>query len=328
MIRIILDTNLWSSIGDEMVASSFDALMKSRSLQVVVSPSTLVEVLNLPKTEARDRIIEALAKGPRHRLPTEAQSMSDEIVSEARRIRSGWMRSMPDKARIWSLNNRWTKKIWRAALEDSGPTHEYGLSQAAENDAMVNAQRIARRDFIATTDFYIRLLTALTATPSSGNPKSYLLGWSGEPVEAWRVSLRVLFWHQLAVIPGLAIFNREDPTFADWVGAYVNLSKLRSSPEDFTKFWLYDIDRDALPRNWIHWAVNFAQLEFKVTSGNPADAQHSTYLVDGDLFLSADARYVSVLKLVREDSPFSFAEPCLVSGDHNLPILDRLEAVL
>jgi hypothetical protein len=81
-----------------MVASSFDALMKSRSLQVVVPPSTLVEVLDLPKTEARDRIIEALAKGPRRRLPTEAQSMSDEIVSEARRIRSGWMRSMPDKA--------------------------------------------------------------------------------------------------------------------------------------------------------------------------------------------------------------------------------------
>jgi hypothetical protein len=148
-----------------MVASSFDALMKSRSLQVVMPPSTLVEVLNLPKTEARDRIIEALAKGPRHRLPTEAQSMSDEIVSEARRIRPGWMRSMPDKARIWSLNNRWTKKIWRATLEDSGPMHEYGLSQAAENDAMVNAQRIARRDFIATTDFYIRPLTALTATP-------------------------------------------------------------------------------------------------------------------------------------------------------------------
>ena len=254
--------------------------------------------------------------------------MSDEIVSEARRIRHGWMRSMPDKARILSLNSRWTKKIWRDALEDSGPMHEYGASQAPRNDALVKAQRIARRDFITTTDFYIRPLTALTATPGSGNPGGYLPGWDGEPVEGWRVSLRVLFWHQLAVVPGRAIFSKEDTTFADWVSAYINLSQLRSSPEDFTKFWLYDIDRDALPRNWIRWAVNFMQLEFKVTPGNPADEQHSTYLVDGDLFLSADARYVSVLKLVREDSPFDFAEPRLVSGDRNLRILDRLEVVL
>ena len=310
-----------------MVASSFDALVKSRSLRVVVPPSTLVEVLHLPKTEARDRIIRALAQGPRHRLPTEAQSMSDEIVSEARRVRPGWMRGMPDKAHIWSLNNSWTKKIWRAALEDSEPMHEYEIRQAAEIDSLVEAQRIQRRDTIGD-NFSMRPLTALTATPDPNNPKSQLPGWSGEPIEAWRVFCRVLFWHQLAVIAGRAILTKEDTTFADWVGAYVDLSRLRSSPEDFTQFWLYDINRSALPRNWLRWAVNLMQLEFKVTHGNPADVQHSTYLFDGDLFLSADARYISVLEIVREDSPFSFAEPRLVSSDRNIPILDRLEAVL
>jgi hypothetical protein len=70
------------------------------------------------------------------------------------------------------------------------------------------------------------------------------------------------------------------------------------------------------------------QLDFKVTPGNPADEQHSTYLLDGDLFLSADARYISLLGKVREDSPFNFAEPRLVSGDRNIPVLDRLEAAL
>ena len=78
-MRIMLDTNLWSSIGDEMATGSFDTLMKSRSLQVVVPPSTLTEVTRLPVPEARDRIIHALATGPRHRLPTEAQSESAEV---------------------------------------------------------------------------------------------------------------------------------------------------------------------------------------------------------------------------------------------------------
>jgi hypothetical protein len=310
-----------------MVAPSFDALMKSRSLQVVVPPSTLVEVLRLPKTEARDRIIQALAKGPRHRLPTEAKSISDEIVSEARRVRPGWMRSMPDTARVSSLNNAWTKKIWRAVLEDSEPMHEYEISMMAENEALVRAQRTQRRDLIES-DFSMRPLTALTVTPDPSNPKSRLPGWSGEPVEAWRVSCRVLFWHQLVVIGGRALLTKEEATFADWVGAYIDLSRLRSSPEDFTRFWLYDVRRDALPRNWLRWAVNLMQLGFKVTPGNPADEQHSAYLLDGDLFLSADARYISLLGKVREDSPFEFAEPRLVSGDRNIPVLDRLEAVL
>jgi hypothetical protein len=326
-MRIILDTNLWSSIGDEMVAPSFDSLMKSRSLQVTVPPSILVEVLQLPRSEARERIIRALARGQRVRLPTEAQSMSDEIVAEIRRTRPAWMRRMPDTARVWFLNNFWTKRIWGAALEDSGPMHEYETSRAHLNDELVDTQRIQRRDFIAS-NFTVLPLTALTVTPNPDIPSSHLPGWQGEPAEAWRVFCCVLFWHQLAVIGGRAILTKEDATFADWVGAYVDLSKLRSDPADFTQFWLYEVILDSIPRNWLRWAVNLVQLEVKVTHGNPADAQHSTYLVDADLFLTADARYVSVLEMVRKSSPFKFARPCLVGGDRNIPVLDRLQTAL
>ena len=326
-MRIILDTNLWSSIGDERVTRSFDTLMKSRSLKVVVPPSTLLEVSRLPVADARDRIINALARGPRQRLPTEAQSESDEIVSEARRVRPGWMLRMPNTAFVWSLNNFWTKKIWRTALEDSEPIHKHELRQTAMHDAMVKAQKIQRKEMIRA-NFPVRPLTALTATPSPDNPRSQLPGWSGEPIEAWRINSRVIFWYQLAVVGGRAILTKEDATFADWIGAYVDLSRLRSSPEDFTKFWLYDVDRDALPRNWLRWAVNLVQSGFKVTSGNPVDEQHSAYLLDCDLFLSADTRYVSILEIVREDSPFDLAKPRLVRGDRNIPILDRIEAAL
>lgn len=142
MMRIILDTNLWSSIGDEMAARPFDTLMKSHTLEVVVPPSTLLEVMRLPVTEARDRIIHALGTGPRRRLPTEVQSESAEVVSEVRRTRPHWMRSMPDTTRVWSLNNFWTKQIWRAALENSQILYERGVGQMAERDAMRVIQAI------------------------------------------------------------------------------------------------------------------------------------------------------------------------------------------
>jgi hypothetical protein len=81
-------------------------------------------------------------------------------------------------------------------------------------------------------------------------------------------------------------------------------------------------------RNWLRWAVNFVQTGFKVTPGNPADEQHGTYLLDADVYLSADATYIKVLQTVYEDAPFPMAEPRRVSGDQTIPVLDRILAAL
>ncbi|SCG60546.1 hypothetical protein GA0070213_106357 [Micromonospora humi] len=69
-----------------------------------MAPSTLMEVIRLPAPEARQRIISAMGTGPRRRLATEAESESAEVVAEVRRVRPQWLRSMPDTARVASLN--------------------------------------------------------------------------------------------------------------------------------------------------------------------------------------------------------------------------------
>jgi len=309
------------------VAKQFDVLMKSRSFQVVVPPSILIEVTALPVAEVRQRIIYALATGPRNRLPTEAQSEAWEVVSEIKRFRPHWMRSMPDTARVWSLNNYWTNRIWRQALQDSQRLHAIRVREERVYDYLVKQQRDQRRRMIQA-NFKMRPLTAIRFTATPEAPDSYLAGWSGDAVEAWRITSRDLYWHALSIISGRAVITKEDTTYADWVGSYVELSRLRSSHTDFTRFWLDDVALSSVPRNWLRWAVNFAQSNYKITGGNPSDEQHSAYLLDCDLFLSADAAYIRVLELVREDSPFTLAEPRLVSGDRTIPILDRLMAAL
>jgi hypothetical protein len=328
MSRVILDTNIWSSIGDEQVVGRFDELMKSRNLRVVVAPSTLMEVARLPVPEARQRIIRALGTGPRTRLCTEAEAESREIVLEAKRVRPNWMRRMPDTAKVWALNNYWTKKVWREALQNSQRIHDYETRYSASLlDYLLNRQRDHRARFIQT-NFQIRPLTALMVTPDPDAPESYLAGWSGEPVEIWRIMLRDFYWFQLSVLAGRAVLTKEDTTAADWIGAYVDLAKLRENRDDFTQFWLQDVELLKIPRNWLRNTVGIAQSDFKVTPGNPADEQHSAYLLDADLFLSADSRYVSMLTLVRNDAPFTFAEPKLVSGDRNVPIIERLADII
>jgi hypothetical protein len=322
-MRVILDTNLWSSIGDEGVARKFDELMESRSARIVVPPSILVEVFSLPVSEPRNRIIHALATGPRQRLSTEAMSECAEFVGEVRRLRPKWMLTIPLTGKIWHLDNFWTNKIWKEALTDSQAHHEFQLRHQGEHEYLVRSQRKQRQQ-ILETNARLRPLTALMATPDPDSQGMRLVGWSGEPVEAWRPANCALYWYQLGVIGGRAAFTREDTTFLDWVTPYVNLGSLRSDQADFTRLWLHEIELSAVPRNWLRWAINMMQSDFKVTGGNPADEQHASYLLDCDLFLSADARFVSVLKAVREDAPFSFGEPRLVSGDRSIPVLDRL----
>lgn len=178
-------------------------------------------------------------------------------------------------------------------------------------------------------DFSVRPLTAIVIR-SDENPVPHPLlpGWSGEPVQAWRVITRFYYWYQLVTVAGRAIVTREDTTAADWVGAYLDLRRLAADAEDFTKFWLDEVELERMPRNWLRWAVDLMQNDTKITAGNPVDTQHATYLLDCDLFLSADARYIRTLQQVGEDAPFSFAEPRLVNGDSAVPILERILAAL
>lgn len=327
MMRVILDTNLWSSIRDERTERAFDALINSRDLRVVVPPSILVEVLRIPVAEARQQVIHALATGKRDRLPTEAESECMEVVSEVRRVRPQWIGTIPNTGRRWSLNNFWTKKIWREALQDSQRLHDYEMRQTSEREYLIGLQKMDR-DNLLQSDFKMGPLTGLMISASADTPDVHLAGWSGQPVDFWRIQLRDLYWHQLSVVAGRAGITREDTTTADWVGAYVDLPKLRSDREDFTQFWLEGVDISNIPRNWLRCAVRVAQTHYKVTPGNAADEQHSSYLFDCDVFLSADSRYISTLRFVQESAPFVFAELRLVSGDRSISIIDRLEAVL
>jgi hypothetical protein len=327
MIRVIMDTNLWSSIRSEETERSFNELIHARGIRMLVPPSILVEVVRIPVAEARQQVIHALATGKRDRLPTEAESESLEVVSEARRSRPKWMRTIPNTGRTWSLNNFWTKKIWREALIDSQRLHDYEMRQSPQRDYIIDRQQIDRESFLRS-DFKVGSLRDLKMWAGTDTPDSYLAGWSGQSVDFWRIQLRDYYWHQLSVISGRAALTGEDTTVADWVGAYVDLSRMGRNHEDFTRFWISDVDISNVPRNWLRCAVRVAQTYHRITPGNPADEQHSSYLFDCDLFLSADSRYISTLRFVREGAPFDFAESRLVSGDRSIPIVDRLEAVI
>jgi hypothetical protein len=60
-------------------------------------------------------------------------------------------------------------------------------------------------------------------------------------------------------------------------------------------------------RNWITAAASWVQTGTKASLGNAADVQHMSYLVDADLFLTADKRLARVAQAVETLVPDKIA---------------------
>lgn len=330
--RILLDTNLWSSLDDGSLPQ-LEALLVELDLQVQVLPSTLLEIIEIPYEDVRKRLVAGLAKGSRRtRVRTEADSFAEEIVALISRTRPEWLLQIPNRARVESLRTFWLKKVWRQAQEDSTAMHEYQTGKLPMRNHIVRRQKLNRAELLDKKVILgdLSQLNAEHEDFGSGNAalRGNLPGWDGSRTKLWCVNLAQLTWHQLGVIGPRAGITGEDRTMTDWIEPWVDLGKLRSDPDSFRQMWLEEARIDDVRRNWLNWAVDLVQSTSKIGSGNPADAQHASYLIDSDVFLTADSRFVDILERVRDDAPFTFARTVLVDGDRAKRTADRIETAL
>lgn len=322
-VRLMLDTNVWSYLSDAYAVAQLEKLLRQRRIELVLPPSVLVEVLRLSRTDVRHRIVAALTQARARRTRTEADLESEEFVSCVRSYRPGWMRQVPDRATERRLRELWSHRIWRQAATDSTRLHEYAVADDRA-DRIGAIQKWNRAEFVRAQVASVDLVGSVGNFGQGGGPP----GWDGQPLAAWRALIHPMFWHQLATMPQHALLSRADTTYADWVGCWVSLSTLRRQPESFGRLWFEDIQLTDVRRSWLRWAVESVQTTMKVTPGNAVDAQHSSYLLDGDLFLTADKRYFDAIVEVRRQAPFEFAEPRLLSTDPSVTLLERIQAAL
>ena len=133
-------------------------------------------------------------------------------------------------------------------------------------------------------------------------------GWDpGTKVAPWRLGLLSAQWEALVLDPVRTQITGQAATYADWVGAYVNLETIRYSRRDFGHLVLYEIDEAHMPRTWLRRAVALIQHSMKLGRGNPVDAQLASYLVATDLFVTNDKRYARILEAVRLSAKTSYA---------------------
>jgi hypothetical protein len=306
-MRIQLDSNLWSRLADWGESQQFETWVRAHGLTVLAPPSILVEVLRTGNDRARDRIISVMTSGPREYLLPEARLEADEFVAMVRHYRPDWLRRFPRTDRLQALETFWTKRVWQHAKLDSREIASR-VSPPEIESQRIRLLEVARdmRQTVRAQDVQPDVLELVVDVSRSRTEAQE--GWAGGQIEAWRFELDALFWYQLVTVPSRRAFAaRVDTTYADWIDPWVKLATMTLDRSAYNRLWYYEVDRAILPRNWLRWAVRWAQTQMKITDGNPADEQHAAYLFDADVFFTADGRFARALEDVRAKSPAPFA---------------------
>jgi hypothetical protein len=326
-VRVILDTNVWSRIGDEGSARELDVLAKDRGATILIPPSMLLEIARNPNADVRRRQLDAMLAVRAEHMTSEAELESRELIAEARRCKSQWLRATPNTASEATWHTLWTKKVWREARDDVDTLVARAGGTVADQQELTHIEKLNRSSFLAEYKNTALRLDGWTVQWEPHLLPYYRGGWpDGPEVEAWRAETLPAFWEQL-VVRRNQIHGRYDTTFTEWIGARLDLQKVAHDPAEFCGFFLRDIVRENVPRMWLRWAVRMLQRGTKILPSNAYDEQHSAYLPSCDVFLSCDIRFSAALEAIQPHAPF---EMCAVGTvpTSSRPVLDDVRVTL
>jgi hypothetical protein len=314
-VRLMLDTNIWSRLAEQGQQYPFVKLVKDKQVDVVMPPATLLEVLRTQDRQTRRAVTRLVCRNGWQRLKTEAQSEAAEIVGEIRRLRPSWMLDQPNYRRVAELEHYWRNTIYDLARSDSRRLRTLNQTIGApERKAISELQEFQRRQFQADGVFRSleeardQLRTIVVQPDPRVFNTAQAEGWEpGTQVAPWRVHLLGAQWKALVLDPIRTVITGQAATYADWVGAYVDLEAIRASRYDFGHMLLYEVDEKHMPRAWLRLAIAFVQHSMRLGPGNPVDAQLASYLVDADLFATNDKRFAKIIEAVRPNSLTTYA---------------------
>jgi hypothetical protein len=305
--RVLLDANVWRYIADSKSWPDLLRIARTKRVKILIAPSVVYEALRTRDVVVRQRLIQVMTLNRWQRLMPEAFSESQELLSEIRRLRPGWLKLIPDTSAFTRHRYDWRRS-------------RGGFWDRVRHDPSAVAEQIARMDNgtldRARVQAQERRQTFLTASWSDVVPldtvRSRLLsptsGWKGDDVEAWRLD----GWSSVTS----ALQVAEHP-YSDWLSTEVDLTYAVVDQSSWLQFWFYDIESKSMPRFWLRWAFEFIQGFRRVTDGTPCDSQLATYLPETDVVISADKAFIQIVDKCRLFAPCPLPAPVLIPGGPN-----------
>ncbi|AEG91359.1 hypothetical protein [Ramlibacter tataouinensis] len=302
-MRVLLDSNVWRYIVDEDAVFKIRRAVRAGPHQILVAPAVVYEAFRASDEDLRMRLLDALTDPNWKRMMPEAYSEAEELLSEVRRLRPAWLREDPDLTLHRRLRFDWKRSrggFWDRARHQSN--FERFRVDVADAGILERAQAEAYEIREQAKEMPLKFGTVPLAD-LRGRFGERANNWDGEDFEPWRYAAMTIW---------MVALSMERHTYQEWLEGVVLLPLLSVPSADLTKFWLRDVQAARMPRTWLRFALEFQQRFHRVTDGTPADSQLVTYLVDADLFLSADKNFVRMAQRCKAEAPISIASAELV----------------
>lgn len=315
--RILVDTNIWRYLIDlDSLETVYRAAKDAHGL-ILACPAVLYEMLRSEDVPLRRRLVKAICRSHWVRLMPEVFEEAEEFKSEISRLRPHWLLPKPNLSEFRKFYNDWNgpRGTWWRARRD--PSQFAAVLRASEGDRMIRIRddtRELRAEIGKITTYEkVKLDTWTTTFPLKP------AGWDGDPVETWRADTMRYYIEALL----MQVASRS-PATREWLEPWIDLTAMRNDLPSFAKMMLYETDSSHMPRSWLRWALQALQATRKTNSGTAVDNQIGSYLVDADVFVTADKVFASIVKRVADEAVVQMAVPVLVSMESCVSTLTNL----
>lgn len=304
-MRVLIDTNLWSEVANQRAGDELAYAARKGKKQLLVTPTVIEELRARSRHDTRRASLQVATRSEWKRLMPDAYNECQELKSEIRRLRPQWMFPTPSFKEVHRLRHDWIKRkgsYWDRAREDSiEPVTDESQRRDSELQ-LARAQSYEIRQRIHQSG----LQGGNTHLQYVGHmPPQGTRGWSGEPVEYWRMPSLVKTREELGVYAS---------PYREWIDCEVDVFAMLYDEASMNQMWLHELDPRNVPRQWLRGAFEFLQGWFKVTDGTPCDSALAGFLVDADFTLSADKNFIRFADRCHREAPFTTAQAQVISG--------------
>jgi hypothetical protein len=242
--------------------------------------------------------------------------MAQDLVAEIRRCRPEWLNPAPDLQMI-RAHNRFFSNHWIEVRKD--PSYRppgfasFVTTARSAIGVAVGHQKEIRRHFLSPEHAAGFDRIGLPPLFASLQPLVDELDFADA---YWRISA-AFTWR--SALDGTSQLK----DLSDYLSPYLTTI----SASDWLECWLSAIDANKVPYDRVVGLVQWEQPSQPVTSGNPGDIEHATYLLDFNRFVTADSDFHKVLVSVQQRYYPALRTPALIDPK-NADVRGELERAL
>jgi len=316
---IYFDSNVYGHIAEVNEAEKIKHFLMNNNIRLLLSQTILMEVIRISDRGIREKratTVSTLCNFFYQR--SNSYYLAKEIISEISKHRVGWLKKNPDLSTIKYLNSYW-KRRWKNIQKNNWHTLYKG-SPGFEDivfDVVGKNKEIQKK---------IREVNPLLDNVVVEHPNptiSKIINSISDNIEkCFRSQYAIMWFRALNGEPNLRDLN-------DWVAPYFNINKV--DRDDWTMFWVRDLDIECVPLNYIDGTVVFFQPRTRVTAGNPFDVDHAANLLKCDIFFTADKGFYEVLEETKKylmNKGFTIDAVIILLDRGKESVLDQLKTIV